>query len=126
MFRALLEARLASQPDRVQFSFLGERGRLEASLTNAELWRDAHAIGRDLQARGLGVGERVLLAHPPGIDFIPALFGCMFAGLVPVPVALPDPTRVDRDLPRFRKIAEESGARVALTTTDYSRYVTFH
>jgi acyl-CoA synthetase (AMP-forming)/AMP-acid ligase II len=38
---------------------------------------------------GLCVGDRAVLLYPPGPEFILAFVGCLFAGVVPVPVYPP-------------------------------------
>ena len=44
----------------------------------------ARAIGAWLQQQA-AVGQRVLLLYPPGIQFIEAFFGCLYAGAIAVP-----------------------------------------
>jgi 8-amino-7-oxononanoate synthase len=74
--------------------------------------RQARAIGAWLQSLGLS-GERALLLYPPGLEFISAFFGCLYAGVVAVPVY---PPRRNRSLARIQAIADDAEARVALTT----------
>ncbi len=78
----------------------------------ADLDRKARAIAFDLQALGMA-GERALLLYPPGLDFLAAFFGCLYANVVAVPAHLP---RSDRALPRLRGIVADSTPRVVLTT----------
>ena len=62
-----------------------ERGEHEgASYTFAELDRNAMAIGNRLVALGAR-GKRVLLPHPPGLEFVAGFFGCLYAGAIAVP-----------------------------------------
>jgi acyl-CoA synthetase (AMP-forming)/AMP-acid ligase II len=37
----------------------------------------------------MAVGDRAVLLYPPGPEFILAFVGCLFAGVVPVPVYPP-------------------------------------
>ena len=83
-----------------------------ASLTYAQLDRRARAIAARLQDMGLA-GQRVLLVYPPGLDFITAFFGCLYAGCVAVPTYPPHRHRM---LDRFHAIAADAGARIALST----------
>lgn len=63
-----------------------ERGEHETeSLTFAELHRRAWAIANVLERNDL-VGRRVILAYPSGLEYVAALFGCFYAGVVAVPV----------------------------------------
>jgi acyl-CoA synthetase (AMP-forming)/AMP-acid ligase II len=55
----------------------------------SEVWsRAVDASGR-LQRAGVGPGDRVALIYPTSIEFIEALFGCVLAGAVPVPLYPP-------------------------------------
>jgi acyl-CoA synthetase (AMP-forming)/AMP-acid ligase II len=66
------------------FVFLQSGEREAASYTFAELDRKARAIGSRLAAFGAR-GKRVLLPHPPGLEFVAGFFGCLYAGAVAVP-----------------------------------------
>jgi acyl-CoA synthetase (AMP-forming)/AMP-acid ligase II/acyl carrier protein len=97
------------------FTFLVDGELEEARMTFSELDERARATAVAL----LSVtrpGERAMLLFPPGLDFIAAFFGCIYAGVVAVPTYPPDPTRLGRTLPRMRAIAADAGATVVLTT----------
>ncbi len=53
------------------------------------------------------------MVYPPGLEFITAFFGCLYAGVVAVPVY---PPRRNRSLERIQAIADDAEAKVALTT----------
>lgn len=104
----------ARHPDRRAFVFVDGHGAEEASLTYAELHRRALAVAHAL-ARDAAPGDRALLVFPPGLDFVVAWFGCLYAGVIAVPV---DPPRPDRVTAATRSIVRDSAPVVALTTTD--------
>ncbi|WP_208722992.1 AMP-binding protein, partial [Corallococcus llansteffanensis] len=81
----------------------------------ADLDTRARALGALLQAQG-AAGERALLLYPPGLEFVAGFMGCLYAGAIAVPCYPPDPSRLDRTLPRLRSIAQDCGARFVLTT----------
>ncbi|MFH8660652.1 amino acid adenylation domain-containing protein [Streptomyces afghaniensis] len=58
------------------------------SLTFPELDARARSVGAMLAARGL-TGERVLVLLPPGLDYVVAFLGCLYAGTVAVPLYPP-------------------------------------
>src|SRR6266567_2833651 len=93
----ILRRRVLHQPDRLAYTFLldGETG--EAHLTYTDLDQKARAIGARLQSLGAS-GERALLLYPPGLEFITGFFGCLYAGVVAVPVYPPYPARLDSNL----------------------------
>lgn len=80
----VLRYRAGERPDGTLFRFL-ERGEVEAeALTYGELDLRARAVAASLQAR-VEPGDRALLLFPPGLEFIVAFFGCLYAGVVAVP-----------------------------------------
>ena len=78
-----------------------------ANLTLAALDWQARAIGALLQSYGAG-GERALLLYPAGLEFIPAFFGCLYGGVIAVPVPPPNMAQPQRTLPRLRAIANDA------------------
>ncbi|MEA2173452.1 MAG: hypothetical protein QOD00_1044, partial [Blastocatellia bacterium] len=108
----LLRWRATHQPERLAHTFLLDGETIEASLTYSELDRQARAIAALLQTFVSG-GERVLLLYPPGLEFIAAFFGCLYAGAVAVPAY---PPRRNRNLLRLQSIVADAQATVALTT----------
>jgi acetylornithine/succinyldiaminopimelate/putrescine aminotransferase/acyl-CoA synthetase (AMP-forming)/AMP-acid ligase II/predicted amino acid dehydrogenase len=110
----MLERR-GSAPGDAGFVFLDDGEREGARLSHRQLAQRARAIAAALQARGLA-GERVLLMFPPGLEFIEAFFGCVYAGALAVPVYPPDPARLDRTLPRLEAIARDAEASALLST----------
>src|SRR5262245_40829822 len=61
-----------------------------APLTFRDLDRRARAIGSRLRDAGLDK-ERALLLFAPGLDFISAFFGCLYADVIAVPAYPPTP-----------------------------------
>jgi acyl-CoA synthetase (AMP-forming)/AMP-acid ligase II len=70
----------------------------------------ARAVGAALIRRGL-TGHRVLVALPPGPDFVAALLGCLHAGVVAVPVS-PEPTA------RLAEIVDDAQPAAAIGKVD--------
>jgi amino acid adenylation domain-containing protein len=107
----LLRSRAQSRPGDLAYTFLSEAGTEIAALTYAELDDRARALGAELQ-RMNATGERALLLFPPGLDFIVAFLGCLYAGVVAVPAY---PPRAKRVQSRLRSIARDSQPCVVLT-----------
>ncbi len=107
----VLAQQAADDPTRVAYIFLDDRdGAVEMSY--GELDRRARVIATRLQLE-LKQGDRALLVYPPGLDFIAAFFGCLYAGVVAVPATYPKPRR---PMPRLNRIAVDCDAHVALST----------
>ncbi len=109
----ILMQRAQNQPEGKAYIFLKDGETDEVSLTYQELERQARAIATSLQSQGAG-GERALLLYPPSLEFIVAFFGCLYAGVVAVPVY---PPRRNQKLSRLLSIVNDAQAKVALTTT---------
>ncbi|MFI5685542.1 fatty acyl-AMP ligase [Streptomyces sp. NPDC051636] len=112
----LCRTRAAAEPDRKGFVFLGDGVEESDSLTLAELDRYARAIAVTLRRRVPVARSCVLLSYPPGLDFHAAFLGCIYAGLVPVPVAPLDGTRGNAKWTRVESIAASSEPRLFLST----------
>ena len=63
-----------------------------------------------------GGTPRALLLYPPGLDFVAAFFGCLYAGVIAVPSYPPAPSRPGRGQPRLKAILEDCSPRFVLTT----------
>ena len=112
---ALLRDRARRRPDATAYTFLGDDGAPPETVTYGRLDRRAAGIAA-LLAREDIRGERVLLLYPPGLDYIAAFFGSLYAGAVAVPAYPPDPERLDRSLPRLLAQARDAAPRALLTT----------
>ena len=107
----MLRHRAERRGDDLSYTFLLDGETAEAQLTYAELDRRARGLAATLAREGVGVGERVLLLYPPGLDYIAAFFGCLYAGAVAVPAY---PPRSRRPSARLESIQESAGAKAVL------------
>lgn len=71
------------------------------SIDYATLWRRSGAVAAGLQARGLGVGDRVAVLMARGVDWVTAILGIMRAGCSYVPLSPTNP--VGRNLQLVRR-----------------------
>ncbi len=107
----ILGHRAQHQPDQQAYVFLQDGETESERLTYSELAQQARAIAAHLKP---WEGERALLLYSSGLDFIKAFFGCLYAKVVAVPVYRP---RRNQKLSRLLAIANNSQAKIALTTT---------
>jgi acyl-CoA synthetase (AMP-forming)/AMP-acid ligase II len=112
----LLRTRAGSHPDKNAYTFLIDGETAEISLSYGELDQRARAIGARLQSLN-AKDQPVLLLYPPGLEYIAAFFGCLYAGAIAVPVY---PPTSQRSLPRLGIIVKDARPRVALTTEQIS------
>jgi acyl-CoA synthetase (AMP-forming)/AMP-acid ligase II/acyl carrier protein len=117
----LLALRAKERPQQAAFVFLPEAGRAggsaEITWTYGELDRRARAIAGELSLKA-NVGDRAVLVFPPGLEFIAAFFGCLYAGVLPVPSTHPKPRRASS---RLDAIVADCKPTVTLTTDETLR-----
>ena len=110
---ALLRWRAQHQPDKLAYTFLLDGEDAAAVLTYSQLDQAARLIAAWLQSN-TNKGDRALILHPPGLDYIAAFMGCLYAGVIAVPAY---PPRINnRPMPRLQAIVADAQAKVALTT----------
>jgi acyl-CoA synthetase (AMP-forming)/AMP-acid ligase II/acyl carrier protein len=108
----VLRGRAENEADRLAFRLASGDDSHVGSLTYGDLDLRARAIAVSLRSVA-SPGDRALLVFHTGLDFIAAFFGCLYAGLVAVPII---PPRPNRGLARLERILEDSGAEVVLTS----------
>ncbi|HEY0728993.1 MAG TPA: fatty acyl-AMP ligase, partial [Pyrinomonadaceae bacterium] len=112
----LLRFRSQNEPTLTAYRFLADEE--SASISYGELDLRARGVAALLQRKGLQQ-ERALLVYSPGLDFIVAFFGCLYAGTIAVPASLP---QGKRGMARLQAIAGDAQAACVLTTTrEFSR-----
>lgn len=107
-------------PDKAAVVYVSSQGRerVTQSMTYAELDRKARAIACWLRER-CAEGDRVLLLYPTGLNFVQALLGCLYAGMVAVPAPVPAP----RQDTRTAGIVGDAEVKLALTDAKQSAAV---
>src|SRR6202167_85509 len=113
--------RLADEhPDKLLYSYLDVNGDPIESYTYASFLQRVEAIAGYLWKEGrFAPGDRLLLAYPPGLEMICAFFGCVRAGMIPVPVYPPSSRGVQSALYKMVHIAKDCQAAGILTSRDY-------
>jgi acyl-CoA synthetase (AMP-forming)/AMP-acid ligase II len=111
----LLRGRAIQQPSDRAYTFLMDGKTESPPLTYGELDRQAKAIAALLQ-QYQAKGERALLLYPQGLEVIAAFCGCLYAGVIAIPVPPPESGRLKRTLPRLRAIVRDAQATFSLTT----------
>jgi acyl-CoA synthetase (AMP-forming)/AMP-acid ligase II len=112
----ILRWRALRQPELRIYTFLFDGEAEGDHLTHAGLDSRARSIGALLQSYRAG-GERALLLYPAGLEFIAAFFGCLYGGVVAVPLPPPNLAHPQRTLPRLRAIISDAQPSMVLTTS---------
>jgi len=113
-FVDLLERRAALSGGLPAVHFLAEGEGQVDTLDYAGLDVRARAIGARLRAEA-GEGERVLLLHPPGLEFVASFCGCLYGGVVAIAAY---PPRNARHMPRIEAILQDAQVRVIVSTRE--------
>ena len=114
-----LDRLAAEHPEKLLYSFLDLNGDPIESYTYASFLHRTNAIAGHLRKDGrFKTGDRLLLAYPPGLEMISAFYGCVRAGLIPVPVYPPSSRGFQSALYKMVHIAKDCNAAAILTTQD--------
>jgi len=105
--------RAAGRGENTFVSFLSESGAPEGNITFSGLDEASRKIAAGLVAKGLS-GRNLMLLYVPGLDYIKAFFGCMYAGCVPVPAY---PPMGARDIDRLKRVVQDCDAGAILSSS---------
>ena len=108
----VLNTRANIQSDQLSYAFLSDGAEVDR-LTFAQLQRRARAVAACLQEMK-AQNERALLLYPAGLDYVVALYACLYGKAVAVPAY---PPRMNQNLRRLLAIIEDAQPIVALTTS---------
>ncbi|WP_394841997.1 AMP-binding protein [Pendulispora brunnea] len=118
----ILQSRARQQPDETAYIYLKGGEHDEISVTYGELDRQARTIAATIQG-ACRPGDRAILLYPPGLEFIAAFFGCLYAGVIAVPAY---PPKANRNLSRLRDIVDDCRAVLALSTQQIGNSIQGH
>ena len=110
----LLQHRAQQSPAAIAYSFLDGEECCDG-MTYAQLDSRARSVAMEL-AGSARPGDRVLLLFRSSPAFVESFFGCLYAGLTPVPSYPLEPARVSRTVARLRGILADASPTIALTT----------
>ncbi|HEY1758129.1 MAG TPA: thioester reductase domain-containing protein [Bryobacteraceae bacterium] len=123
MIASILEKldHLASQhPHKLLYSYIDLNGnQIEGYSYESFLHRTKVIAGHLRKEHRFAAQDRLLLAYPPGLEMICAFFGCVRAGLIPVPVYPPSSHGFQGALYKMVHIAKDCQAAGVLTSKDY-------
>lgn len=113
---SLLRERAGLQPDDLTFRYTDyeqDWAGVTESLTWAQLYRRTLNVAHEV-TRHASSGERAVILAPQGLPYIVAFLGAMQAGLIAVPLMVPQPGTHDE---RVSAVLADTGPAVVLTTS---------
>ena len=112
-FVDILRDRAQVSGDKIAYRFLVDGDKEELTLTYGQLHQRALAIAARLKDEAKP-GERALLLYPPGLEFICAFFGCLYAGVIAVPAYPPGENRLVQNVNRLELLSRNCTPAVVL------------
>jgi thioester reductase-like protein len=107
-------------PHKLLYSYLDLNGNPIEEYSYGSFLRRTQAIAAHLRNdHHFAAEDRLLLAYPPGLEMICAFFGCVRAGLIPVPVYPPGSRGFQSALYKMVHIAKDCQAAGILTSKNY-------
>jgi thioester reductase-like protein len=107
-------------PHRVLYSYIDVNGNPIGGYSYESFLHRTKVIASHLRKEhGFKAQDRLLLAYPPGLEMICAFFGCVRAGLIPVPVYPPSSHGFQGAMYKMVHIAKDCQAAGILTSKDY-------
>ncbi len=111
----VLNVRAKIHPEKELFSFYefsGDGRKNETTVTFGDVDSQARAVASQLKNMG-ATGKLAVLIYTPGLDYIVAFLGCLYAGVIAVPAYPPFSKMLFK---RFKSIVLDSKASYLLTT----------
>ena len=107
-------------PNKDCFVWLDEAGKQQATWTFQQLRERANAVAHALLEEWDCVkGDRVVLMYLPGLDFIAGFWGCMFTGVIAVPVYPVDLSKFKAGVDKFKTIVASCEPKLILSHSEY-------
>ncbi|MBV8785157.1 MAG: AMP-binding protein [Mycobacterium sp.] len=122
---SVLRERAGLQPDDLAFRYTDyeqDTAGVAETLTWAQLYRRTLNVANEVKRHG-GVGERAVILAPQGLDYIAAFLGAMQAGLIAVPLSVPQAGSHDE---RVAAVLADTRPAVVLTTSAAAEAVGEH
>jgi fatty acid CoA ligase FadD28 len=120
---AVLRERASLQPNDTAFTFIDyerDQAGVEDSLTWSQLYRRVQIVAQELRRYGC-TGDRALILAPQGLDYIAAFLGSLQAGLISVPLSVP---QSGADYERVISVLRDTSPAVILTASSAADHVT--
>ncbi|MCI4669709.1 MAG: AMP-binding protein [Bacteroidia bacterium] len=108
----LLDLRCQEIGDKTLYTFIGKDLSPIKELTYSQFRQSALKIASHLR-KYTQPGDRAVLLFPPSLDYVEAYFGCLYAGVIAVPVF---PPQMGRQIGRVMQIVQDSKPSAFMST----------
>lgn len=114
----VLDVYALKKPEAVAFKFIDDAGTCVDSITYKDLSLRAKTIATSLIKNGLKTNDKVILIYAPGLELIATFFGCMYAGIISIPIYPPTNRYLVKKL---QNIIDDTSPNLILTSTDIQK-----
>lgn len=113
----LIQKRAERHPDRPYLYFLEDGDHQSALLSYKDMEDDARRVAAWLYHQGVEKGDRVITILPNSVEFVQIFYGCLFAGVLAVPLSEPGgPHHMQSYLNAFIPTLKVSQPKLLITT----------
>ena len=97
-----------------EYAYVQHHGYRTVRWTYRQVAHAAYQFAHELEARGIGKGDRVLLWAPNSAEWVAVFFGCVLQGVIVVPMD-------DAAAPDFAlRVTEQVGAKLAVCSREHA------
>ncbi|CAB9496118.1 D-alanine--D-alanyl carrier protein ligase [Seminavis robusta] len=111
-------------PNKLVLTWVNIKCEEQKKMTVKQVEDESNAVAARLLKLGCKKGDRVMIAYPFGLEFLAGMFGAMKIGVIPCSIYPPNPNQLKTEMPKFRRFAEDAGAKYALSTSSFATAMT--
>ncbi|GIT71961.1 MAG: hypothetical protein Ct9H300mP28_17750 [Pseudomonadota bacterium] len=120
----VLQQRALNHSDRECLIFLGDGENQSGSMTYLENDKAARHVAAVIQKRGISKGDRVLIILPNSIEFVKIFYGCLYGGILAVPLHEPAGTKqIELYMETFLPTLKVSKPSLLIATTEMVEFL---
>ncbi|MHA3022098.1 AMP-binding protein [Mycobacterium sp. BMJ-28] len=115
----VLRERASLQPDDPAYTFMDydvDPAGVATTLSWAQLYRRVHSLAWELRQIA-EIGDRAVIVAPQGLEYVIAFLATLQAGIIGVPLSVPQAGKGGRHDERIAAVIEDSAPAILLTTS---------
>ncbi|KAK9451733.1 uncharacterized protein V1518DRAFT_443977 [Limtongia smithiae] len=115
----ILAWRVACQPEELSYCSIDSKSRESKSMSWKKFDGKVAAVASMLMTKAkLKAGDVVVLIYTHGEDFVHAVHACLALGIIAIPLAPLDTSRLNEDVPALLHVIEDYNVKAILVNTD--------
>lgn len=120
----MLKKHYSMNPNKILYRFHNSNAELLKDITYNDFYEKAKIIANNLLSNKYNCkkNDRIIICFPPGIEYIISFFGCIIAGVIPVPVYPPNPNKFKDDIISLNNIIKDCDAKYIIVDNNLNKY----